>query len=79
LEPKESDSYRKVSIQIEFNPTNSMLSLSQFIYDIEHHEKELLVSEMDFLILNIRMPTQIQGSLVISGLMKGTKTKEKGR
>jgi hypothetical protein len=79
LEPKESDSYRKVSIQIEFNPTNSMLSLGQFIYDIEHHEKELLVSEMDFLVLNIRMPNQIQGSLVISGLMKGTKTKEKGR
>jgi len=79
LEPKESDSYRKVSIQIEFNPTNSMLSLSQFIYDIEHHEKELLVSEMDFLVQNIRMPNQIHGSLVISGLMKGTKTKEKGR
>jgi len=79
LEPKESDSYRKVSIQIEFNPTNSMLSLGQFIYDIEHHEKELLVSEMDFLVLNIRMPNLIQGSLVISGLMKGTKTKEKGR
>jgi hypothetical protein len=56
-----------------------MLSLGQFIYDIEHHEKELLVSEMDFLIPNIRMPNQIQGSLVISGLMKGTKTKEKGR
>jgi len=79
LEPKESDSYRKVSIQIEFNPTNSMLSLGQFIYDIEHHEKELLVSEMDFLVQNIRMPNQIHGSLVISGLMKGTKTKEKGR
>ena len=54
-----------------------MLSLGQFIYDIEHHEKELLVSEMDFLVSNIRMPNQIQGNLVISGLMKGTKTKEK--
>jgi len=79
LEPKESSPYRKVSIQIEFNPLNSMLSLGQFIYDIEHHEKELLVSEMDFLILNLRMPNQIQGSLVISGIMKWTKTKEKGR
>lgn len=79
LEPKESSPYRKVSIQIEFNPTNSMLSLGQFIYDIEHHEKELLVSEMDLHVMNIRMPNQIQGSLVISGLMKGTKTKEKGR
>jgi len=79
LEPKEGSPYTKVSIQIEFNPTTSMLSLGQFIYDIEHHEKELLVSEMDFLVVNIRMPNQIQGSLVISGLMKGTKTKEKGR
>ena len=79
LEPKESDLYTKVSIQIEFNPMNSMLNLGQFIYNIEHHEKELLVSEMDFLIMNLRMPNQIQGSLAISGLMKGTKTKEKGR
>ncbi len=79
LEPKEINSYRKVSIQIEFNPTNSMLSLGQFIYDIENHEKELMISEMDLLILNIRMPNQIQGSLVVSGLMKGIKTKEKGR
>jgi hypothetical protein len=79
LEPKEGNWYRKVSIQIDFNPINSMLSLSQFIFDIEHQEKELLVSEMDFLVTNIRMPNQIQGNLVISGLMKGTKTKEKGR
>ena len=79
LEPKEINSYRKVSIQIDFNPTNSMLSLGQFIHDIEHHEKALMISEMDLLVLNIRMPNQIQGSLVISGLMKGTKTKEKGR
>jgi len=79
LEPREINSYRKVSIQIEFNPTNSMLSLSQFIHDIETYEKALMISEMDLLVLNIRMPNQIQGSLVISGLMKGTKTKEKGR
>jgi hypothetical protein len=79
LEPKEIDSYRKVSIQIDFNPINSMLSLGQFIYDIENQEKEVMISEMDLLILNIRMPNQIQGSLVISGLMKGTKTKEKGK
>jgi len=79
LEPKEINSYSKVSIQIEFSPTNSILSLGQFIHDIEHHERELMISEMDLLVLNIRMPNQIQGSLVISGLMKGTKTKEKGK
>jgi len=79
LEPKEIDSYRKISIQIDFNPNNSMLNLGQFIYDIETHEKELMISEMDLLVLNIRMPNQIQGSMVISGLMKGTKAKEKGK
>jgi hypothetical protein len=79
LEPKEINSYRKISIQIDFNPTNSMLSLGQFIYDIEQHEKELMISEMDLLVLNVRMPNQIQGNLVISGLMKGMKTQEKGR
>jgi hypothetical protein len=79
LEPKEVDFYRKVSIQIDFNPNNSMLNLGQFIYDIETHEKELMISEMDLLVLNIRMPNQVQGSMVISGLMKGTKPKEKGK
>jgi hypothetical protein len=79
LEPKEINSFRKVSIQIDFNPTNSMLGLGQFIYDIENNEKELMISEMDILVLNIRMPSHVQGSLVISGLMKGTKNKEKGK
>jgi len=79
LEPKETDSYRKISIQIDFNPNNSMLNLGQFIYDIETNEKELMISEMDLLVLNIRMPNQVQGSMVISGLMKGTKPKEKGK
>ena len=79
LEPKEINSYRKISIQIDFNPTNSMLSLGQFLYDIEQHEKELMISEMDLLVLNVRMPNQIQGNLVISGLMKGMKTQQKGR
>lgn len=79
LEPKEMNVYRKVSLHIEFNPTPSLLSLNQFIYDIEHYEKELMISEMDFITLNPRMPNSIQGSLVISGFMKSTKIKEKGR
>jgi hypothetical protein len=79
LDPKDTNSLRKVSIQIDFNPTNSMLSLGQFIHDIEHHGKELMISEMDLLVLNIRMPNNIQGSMVITGLMKGSKAKEKGK
>lgn len=79
LEPKEMDAFKRVSIQIDFNPNNNMLGLGQFIYDIENNEKELMISEMDLLVLNIRMPNHVQGSLVISGLMKGTKAKEKGK
>jgi hypothetical protein len=77
LEPKEMHVYRKISLHIEFNPINSMLSLGQLIYDIENNEKELTISEMDLLVFNPRMPSNIQGSLVISGLMKAVKTKEK--
>ncbi len=79
LEPKEMNFYVKISLHIDFNPINSMLGLGQFIYDIEHHEKELMISEMDFLVFNPRMPNNIQGSLIITGLMKKTRTKEKGR
>lgn len=79
LESKETHPYRKVSVHIDFNPTNSMLSLGQFIQDIENHEKALMISEMDLLVINPRMPNQIQGNLVISGLMKGFRTKEKGK
>ena len=77
LEPKDTNSYRKISIHIDFNPVNSLMNLSQFINDIEHHEKELMISEMDLLVMNPRMPNSIQGSLVISGVMKNTQTKKK--
>jgi len=76
LEPKEFGVYRKISLQIEFNPISSMLSLGQFIYDLEHQEKGLMISEMDLLIFNPRMPNTIQGNLVVSGLMKGSKFKD---
>ena len=71
--------YLKVSLHVDFNPISSMVGLGQFIYDIEHHEKELMISEMDFLVFNPRMPTNVQGSMMITGLMKKTKIKEKGR
>lgn len=79
LEPKEMNVYLKISLHVDFNPISSMLSLGQFMYEIEHHEKELMISEMDFLVFNPRMPSSVQGSLVITGLMKKTKAKEKGR
>jgi len=79
LEPKEMNFYVKISLHIDFNPINSMLSLGQFIYDIEHQEKELMISEMDFLVFNPRIANNIQGSLIIRGLMKKTWAKEKGR
>lgn len=76
LEPKEVGVYRKISLQIEFNPISSMVSLGQFIYDLEHQEKELMISETDLLIFNPRMPNTIQGHLVVSGLMQGSKFQE---
>jgi len=79
LEPKEVGVYRRTSLQIEFNPISSMLSLGQFIYDVEHQEKKLMISEMDLLVFNPRMPNNIQGNLVVSGLMKESKFKEPRR
>jgi hypothetical protein len=79
LEPKEMNVYLKVSLHVDFNPISSMAGLGQFIYDVEHHEKELMISEMDLLVFNPRMPTNVQGSMTITGLMKKIKTKEKGR
>jgi hypothetical protein len=79
LEAKEVGVYRKISLQIEFNPIGSMMSLSQFIYDLENQEKKLMISEMDLLVFNPRLPNNIQGNLVVSGLMKGSKFKEKRR
>lgn len=79
VEPKDMTPYRKVSVQIDINPVNHMLSLGQFFFDIEHHEKMLMISEMNLLVFNIRVPNSIQGSLVLSGLMAGIKEKEKGK
>ena len=79
LEPKEMNVYRRIFLHIEFNPINSMQSLGQLIYDIENSEKELMISEMDLMVFNPRMPNNIQGSMVVSGLMKGVKIKEKGK
>jgi hypothetical protein len=73
LEPKEMGAYRKISLQIELNPISSLSSLSQFIYDLENQDKKLMISEMDLLIFNPRMPSNIQGNLVVSGMMKGSK------
>ncbi len=79
LEPKEMNVYMKVSLHVDFNPISSMTGLGQFISDIEHHEKELMISEMDLLVFNPRMPTNVQGSMTISGLMKKNKVKGKER
>ncbi len=79
LEPKEMNVYLKVSLHVDFNPISSMTGLGQFIYDIENYEKELMISEMDLLVFNPRLPTNVQGSMTISGLMRKTKVKEKER
>jgi len=77
LDPKEVGSFRRISVQIEFSPLNSMQSLTQFLYELEHQEKELMIGEMDLLVYNPRMPNTIQGNMVISGYMKGNRGREK--
>jgi len=79
LEAKDLGTYQRISLQIDFNPMSNMANLTQFIYDLEHQDMEISISDMDLLIFNPRMPNTIQGNLVISGLMKGTKGKEKGK
>jgi hypothetical protein len=56
-----------------------MLGLGQFIYDLENQEKKLMISEMDLLVFNPRMPNTVQGNMVVSGLMKESKFKEPRR
>ncbi len=77
LDSKEVGAFRRISVQIEFNPMSSMQSLTQFLYGLEHQDKEVMVSEIDLLVFNPRMPNTIQGSMIISGYMKGSKGKEK--
>jgi hypothetical protein len=79
LEPKDLGLYQRISLQIDFNPMSSMTNLTQFIYDLENQEKEIFISDLDLLIFNPRMANAIQGNMVISGLMKGEKAKEKGK
>jgi hypothetical protein len=77
LDPKEAGAFRRISVQIEFNPLSSMQSLTQFLYELEHQDKEIMITEIDLLVFNPRMPNTIQGNMIISGYMKGSKGKEK--
>ncbi len=77
LEPKEVGSFRRVSVQIEFNPMSSMQSLTQFLYELEHQDRQIMITEMDLLVFNPRMPNTVQGSLIVSGWMKTDKGKER--
>lgn len=79
LEPKDIGPFRQVSLQIEFLPINSMLNLILFIADLENQEKLIIISDMDLLIINPRMPNALQGNLMVSAYMKGSKHQEKSR
>jgi len=79
LEAKEAGIFRKISLQIDFNPISNMRNLTQLIFDLENQDKELMISELDLLISNPRMPSYVQGNLVVSGLMVGPRGKEKGK
>jgi Tfp pilus assembly protein PilO len=71
-EPKETTSYVKIPVIIEINPTKSIASLTYFVYDIETYEKLLLISDLDITAPNMRSPTEVQGSLTVTGFTKNT-------
>lgn len=79
-EPKETTYYLKIPVVIDINPTKSIASLTYFIYDIENYEKLLLISDLDITAPNMRSPTEVQGSLTVTGLTKNTRPpKGKGK
>ncbi len=71
-EPKEMINYVRIPVIIEINPTKSMASLAYFIYDIENYEKLLQISDLDITAPNMRSPTEVQGSLTVTGFTKKT-------
>ncbi len=77
VDPKDFGLFRRISVQIEFTPIQSMQSLTQFLYELEHQDRDLRITDLDLLVFNPRMPNTIQGTLVVSGWMKGGKGKEK--
>lgn len=79
-EPKETTYYVRIPVVIEINPTKSIASLTYFIYDIENYEKLLLISDLDITAPNMRSPTEVQGSLTVTGFTKNTRPpKGKGK
>lgn len=80
-EPKEMTFYVRIPVTIEISPTKSAASLAYFLYDIEHYEKTLFISELDITAPNMRHPNEIQGSFTVTGIAKnlhpkGSKGKE---
>jgi Tfp pilus assembly protein PilO len=78
-EPKETPFYLKIPVTIEINPTRATASLTYFLYDIENYEKFLLISDLDVTAPNLRNPTEVQGSLTVTGFTKNTHPKGKGK
>ena len=69
-EPKETTYYVRIPVIIEINPTKSVASLTYFVYDIETYEKLLLISDLDITAPNMRSPTEVQGSLTVTGFTR---------
>ena len=79
-EPKETTYYVRIPVIIEINPTKSVASLTYFVYDIETYDKLLLISDLDITAPNMRSPTEVQGSLTVTGFTRRlTPPKAKGK
>ena len=76
-EAKEMSFYVRIPVVIEMSPMRSMASLTSFLYDLEHYEKFLLISDLDLSAPNMRNPMEVQGSLTVVGFSKNLSSKEK--
>ena len=76
-EAKEMSFYVRIPVVIEMSPMRSMSSLTSFLYDLEHYEKFLLISDLDLSAPNMRNPMEVQGSLTVVGFSKNLSSKEK--
>lgn len=78
-EAKEMSFYVRIPVVIEMSPMRSMASLTSFLYDLEHYEKFLLISDLDLSAPNMRNPMEVQGNLTVVGFSKNLSPKGKAK
>jgi len=71
LDTRALNFFTQIPVQIEFITT--ITSFTDFLYDIENHEKALIVPSLNISAAGYRDPKDIRVSIVVAGLMRETK------